>query len=102
VLAVSDFPDIRLKAIINSAEQGSVVLIPREGGYLVRIYVEMDELHEQERVADRAVTLDDVIAAARRVFHPYTLDIRQVAWWSAYEIGQRLCDRFDDLAAQGT
>ena len=43
VLAVTDFPDIRLKAIINAAE-GSMVLIPREGGYLVRFYVEMDEL----------------------------------------------------------
>lgn len=99
VLAVTDFPDIRLKAVINSAEQGSVVLIPREGGYLVRIYVEMDELRSAERVADRNITVDDVIAAARRVFQPYSLDVKQVAWWSVYEIGQRLCDRFDDLAA---
>ena len=99
VLAVTDFPDIRLKAVINSAEQGSIVLIPREGGYLVRIYVEMDELEAGERVGARTITVEDVIAAARRVFHPYTLDIKQVAWWSVYEIGQRLCDRFDDLTA---
>lgn len=99
VLAVTDFPDIRLKAVINSAEQGSVVLIPREGGFLVRIYVEMDELQADERVADRGITIDDVIAAARKVFHPYTLDVQQVAWWSVYEIGQRLCDRFDNLPA---
>jgi phenol 2-monooxygenase len=97
VLAVTDFPDIRLKAIINSARQGSVVLIPREGGYLVRIYVEMDELDAGERVRERSITVEDVIAAARRVFHPYTLEVKQVAWWSVYEIGQRLCDRFDDL-----
>jgi phenol 2-monooxygenase len=105
VLAVTDFPDIRLKAVINSAEQGSIVLIPREGGYLIRIYVEMDELDEGERVAGRTIGIDDVIAAARRVLRPYTLDVKQVAWWSVYEIGQRLCDRFDDLgtddAAQG-
>jgi phenol 2-monooxygenase len=25
------------------------------------------------------------------------LDVKEVAWWSVYEIGQRLCDRFDDL-----
>ena len=97
VLAVTDFPDIRLKAVINSAGHGSVVLIPREGGYLVRIYVEMDELASGERVRDRALTVDDVIASARRVLHPYTLDVKQVPWWSVYEIGQRLCDRFDDL-----
>ena len=97
VLAVTDFPDIRLKCVINSAGQGSVVLIPREGGYLVRIYVEMDELEAGERVRERSLTAEDVIAAARRAFQPYTLDVKEVAWWSAYEIGQRLCDRFDDL-----
>ncbi len=97
VLAVTDFPDIRLKTVINSAEHGSIVLIPREGGYLIRIYVEMDELAVGERVTARTIGVEDVIAAARRVFHPYTLDVKQVAWWSVYEIGQRLCDRFDDL-----
>ncbi len=97
VLAVTDFPDIRLKSVITSAEQGSIVLIPREGGYLVRIYVELDELAAGERVAAKAIGVEDVIAAARRVLHPYTLDVKQVAWWSVYEIGQRLCDRFDDL-----
>jgi phenol 2-monooxygenase len=100
MLAVSDFPDIRLKAVINSAEHGSFVLIPREGGYLIRIYVEMDELDAGERVAGRAIGIDDVIAAARRVLHPYTLDVKQVVWWSVYEIGQRLCDRFDNLGAE--
>jgi phenol 2-monooxygenase len=100
VLAVTDFPDIRLKAVINSAEHGSIVLIPREGGYLVRIYVEMDELEAGERVKARAIVAEDVIAAAQRILHPYTLDVKQVAWWSVYEIGQRLCDRFDDLTAE--
>lgn len=97
LLAVTDFPDIRLKAVINSAGHGSIVLIPREGGYLVRIYVEIDELAAGERVAARSMAVGDVIAAARRVLHPYELDVRQVAWWSVYEIGQRLCDRFDDI-----
>lgn len=97
VLAVTDFPDIRMKSVINSLNDGSIVLIPREGGYLVRIYVELDELDHGERVASRKMTIDHVIAAANRVLHPYMLDVRQVAWWSIYEIGQRLCDRFDDL-----
>lgn len=33
VLAVTDFPDIRLKALIQSAAEGSILLISREGGY---------------------------------------------------------------------
>ncbi|MCW5694289.1 MAG: FAD-binding monooxygenase [Pseudolabrys sp.] len=98
VLAVTDFPDVRMKSLIQSAKDGSIIIIPREGGYLFRIYVEMDKLAEHERVSDRKITADDVIAAAQRVFHPYTLEIKEVAWWSVYEIGQRLCGKFDDVA----
>ena len=97
VLAVTDFPDIRMKALIQSADEGSIVLIPREGGYLVRLYVELDKLNEDERVASRNITIDRLIAAAQRIFRPYTLEVKEVAWWSVYEIGQRLCDTFDDV-----
>jgi len=100
VLVNTDFPDIRFKALIQSASEGSIVLIPREGGYMVRIYVEMDKLAENERVAGRNITIEQLIAAAQRIFHPYKLDVKEVAWWSVYEIGQRLCDRFDDLKSE--
>ena len=39
------------------------------------------------------------IAIARRVLHPYTLDVKEIAWFSIYEVGQRLTDRFDDVPA---
>ena len=97
VLVVTDFPDIRYKSLIQSAAEGSIVIIPREGGYLVRLYVELDKLDPNERVSARNITLEQLIAAANRIFRPYTLDVKEVAWWSVYEIGQRLCDRFDDL-----
>jgi len=97
VLCVTDFPDIRLKATIHSSNEGSVLVIPREGGYLVRFYVELDKLNENERLANRNVTVDHLIAAAQRILHPFTLDVKEVAWWSVYEIGQRLCDKFDDV-----
>jgi phenol 2-monooxygenase (NADPH) len=98
VLAVTDFPDIRIKALIQSGNEGSIVLIPREGGYMVRIYVELDKLNSNERVASRNITIDRLIAAAQRIFRPYSLEVKEVAWWSVYEIGQRLCDRFDDVS----
>lgn len=98
VLAVTDFPDIRLKTAIQSVSEGSLLIIPREGGYLVRMYIELDSLGEAERVADRHITVDQLIAAAQRILRPYTLDVKEVAWWSAYEIGQRVSDRFDDVA----
>ncbi len=96
VLAVTDFPDIRLKAAIQSAEHGSVLVIPREGGYMVRLYTELGELAVGERARERDVSPEQLIETAQRIMAPYTLDVKEVAWWSAYEIGQRVCERFDD------
>ncbi|MGI9261294.1 MAG: FAD-dependent monooxygenase, partial [Woeseiaceae bacterium] len=97
LLVVTDFPDIRIKSIIQSAEEGNVLIIPREGGHLVRFYVEMDKLSESERVSNKKITPEQLIAASQRILHPYTLDVKEVAWWSVYEIGQRLCDGFDNV-----
>jgi 2-polyprenyl-6-methoxyphenol hydroxylase-like FAD-dependent oxidoreductase len=97
VLAVTNFPDIRLKSLIQSAHEGSILVIPREGGYLVRLYVELDKLNENERVSSRNITIERLIAAVQRILRPYTIEVKEVAWWSVYEIGQRLCDKFDDV-----
>ena len=97
VLAVTDFPDIRMKTAIHSAREGNILVIPREGGYLVRLYIELDKLKEDERVASRNITAEQLVAAAQRILHPYTLNVKEIAWWSVYEIGQRLCDKFDDV-----
>jgi phenol 2-monooxygenase len=97
VLAVTDFPDIRFKVLIQSASEGSIIVIPREGGYLVRLYVELTKLDVGERVAARNVTVSDLIAKARRILHPHALEVKEIAWWSVYEIGQRLTDKFDDV-----
>ena len=97
VLAVTDFPDVRFKSLIQSANDGSSIIIPREGGYLFRLYIELDKLDAGERISNRNITADDLIAAARRILNPHTLDVKEVAWWSVYEIGQRLCDKFDDV-----
>jgi phenol 2-monooxygenase (NADPH) len=96
VLCVTNFPDIRLKATIHSADQGSVLIIPREGGYLVRFYVELDKLAANERIANRNITVERLVAVARDILRPYTLEVKEIAWWSVYEIGQRLCDTYDD------
>jgi len=97
VLAVTDFPDIRMKAAIHSANEGNILVIPREGGYLTRLYIELDKLKENERVASRNITSDQLVAVAQRILRPYHLDVKEIAWWSVYEIGQRLCDKFDDV-----
>ena len=99
VLGITDFPDIRLKCTIQSAEHGSIVLIPREGGYLARFYIELDR---RELLQDGGVTPERLTAVANRILHPYTLEVSDVGWWSVYEIGQRLCNKFDDVSLQET
>jgi phenol 2-monooxygenase (NADPH) len=99
VLAVTDFPDIRLKAAIQS-ESGNLLLIPREGGSLVRLYVDLGELDPDGRAAVRELGPDDVVAIARRIVHPYALDVKEIVWFSVYEVGQRLTDTFDDVPAE--
>lgn len=100
VLAVTDFPDIRLKSIIQSPNGGSIVLIPREGGFLVRLYVDLGDLDPHDRDARSRFTLDHIIASAQEILAPYTLDVRDVAWWSVYEVGQRVADRFDNVPSE--
>ena len=100
ILAVTDFPDIRLKAAIQSGSRGNILVIPREGGYLVRLYVDLREVDPNDRAAVRGMQPDQVIAIARRVLHPYTLDVKEIAWFSIYEVGQRLTDKFDDVPAE--
>ncbi|SAL09522.1 FAD-binding monooxygenase [Caballeronia arvi] len=102
-LAVTDFPDIRLKAAIQSASKGNLLIIPREGGYLVRFYVDLGEVSPENRDGLKQTSVDHIIETAQRILHPYSLDVKEVAWFSVYEVGQRLTDRFDDaLTADGT
>ena len=96
ILLNTDFPDIRVKSFIQSSEHGAVMTIPREGGYLCRFYVELDLLGKDKRAADVQLTEHDLIAKAQKIFHPYTLDVKEVAWWSIYEVGQRIAERFDN------
>lgn len=96
ILLNTDFPDIRVKSFIQSNDHGAVMTIPREGGYLCRFYVELDLLGKDKRAADVNLNEKDLIAKAQKIFHPYTLDVKEVAWWSIYEVGQRIAERFDD------
>jgi phenol 2-monooxygenase len=96
VLAVTDFPDIRTKCAIQS-EAGSILHIPREGGYLFRMYVDLGEVAPDNKGAIRRTTVEEIIAKANDILHPYTLDVKNVAWHSVYEVAHRLTDRFDDV-----
>lgn len=102
-VAVTDFPDIRTKCSIQS-EAGNILHIPREGGHLFRMYVDLGEVDPDDNGAVRETTIEQIIAKANEILRPYTLEVKNVAWHSVYEVGHRLTDRFDDvpLEAVGT
>jgi len=100
VLAVTDFPDIRTKCAIQSHDGGNILLIPREGGYLFRMYVDLGEVAADDNGAVRQTTIEQIIAKANQILTPYSLDVKNVAWHSVYEVAHRLTDRFDDVPVQ--
>ena len=99
VLATTDFPDWRFKNVVQSAGKGSLLMIPREGGNMVRCYVDLGEIQPGDRAA-RDTTADQIVAVANAILAPYAIDVRSVVWSSVYEVGQRLADRFDDVPAE--
>lgn len=95
VVVNTDFPDWRTKCAINS-EAGNILHIPREGGYLCRMYIDLGEVAEDDHHEVRKTPIETIIAKANDILHPYTLDVREVAWYSVYEVGHRVTDHFDD------
>lgn len=83
----TDFPDIRKKVVMHT-EAGNLLIIPREGDSLVRFYI---ELHNE---AVKEVTLSKLQERARLIFRPFSMEIVETVWWSAYSIGQRLANHF--------
>lgn len=100
VMANTDFPDFQIKCSIQSHEAGNILLIPREGGYLSRLYVDLGEVDEADAGAVRATPIEEMIDRANRILAPYTLDVRAVTWWSVYEVAHRIADGFDDVPAE--
>src|SRR5690606_25372786 len=95
VLVNTDFPDWRIKCAIN-AEAGNILHIPREGGYLSRMYIDLGAVAEDDDHRVRQTPIEEIIRRANEILHPYTLDVKEVAWHSVYEVGHRVTDGFDD------
>lgn len=96
VLVNTDFPDWRTKCAINS-EAGNILHIPREGGYLCRMYIDLGEVADDDNHRVRQTPIEEIIRKANAILHPYTLDVKEVAWHSVYEVGHRVTDKFDDV-----
>ena len=44
--------------------------------------------------------IEEVIRKANEILHPYSIDVKQVAWHSVYEVGHRVTDKFDDVTEE--
>jgi len=100
----TDFPDIRNKTVIHSAD-GSCMIIPREGDK-VRLYVQLldqdvgpstgrvdNTRMGAERIIEVSVSLEvltfidemTVIKAAKKILHPfYIRPLTDIEWWTTY------------------
>lgn len=97
VLVDTDFPDARTKCVIQSDEGGNILFIPREGNCLTRVYVDLGDIPADGDHKVRETPIEAIIEKAQQIFHPYRYDVKHVAWWSVYEVGQRVTDSFDDV-----
>jgi phenol 2-monooxygenase len=96
IIPITDFPDIRHRCAIHSANDGSVMVIPRENK-LVRLYIQLQSTSYQKNgaKADRSwITPEIILKSAQRILHPYKLDYAYCDWWTAYQIGQRVGNHF--------
>ena len=98
IVPVTDFPDIRSFTILHSIDAGSVLMVPREKN-LVRFYV---QLTRTQRINEAAERLDRskynpqlILESAQQILRPYKLNYSQLDWWTLYQVGQRVGDRFE-------
>ncbi|KAB8203410.1 FAD binding domain-containing protein [Aspergillus parasiticus] len=96
IVPITDFPDIRHRCAIHSANAGSVMVIPRENK-LVRLYIQLQATEHAQSggKADRSwITPEVILQSAQRIMHPYKINYTYCDWWTAYQIGQRVGDHF--------
>ncbi|KAK1469799.1 phenol hydroxylase [Colletotrichum melonis] len=96
IIPITDFPDIRMRCAIHSAENGSLMVIPRENK-LVRLYIQLKEVApDASGRADRSkITPELIFGAAQKILNPYKIEYEYCDWWTAYQIGQRVGTEYD-------
>ncbi|KAK8060691.1 FAD binding domain-containing protein [Apiospora saccharicola] len=95
LVAVTDFPDIRQTCVVCS-EHGNLHVVPRERG-MVRLYVQLDDDGVNPSAAAELrseATLETILATAGKALRPFLLECARLDWWSVYQVGQRIADRF--------
>ncbi|CAG8255122.1 unnamed protein product [Penicillium salamii] len=84
----SDFPDFGATSIIRSDIDGAVDFVRREDG-LVRMYVELNKGEGWENITREEITPELISSKCRYLLRPYTLEVNECLWWSAFTATQR-------------
>lgn len=80
----TNFPDIRSRCAVHSANAGSVMVIPQERD-LVRLYIQLPiEVKPGEYLDKSQITPEKILDTARAILHPYTLDTDYIEWYTGY------------------
>lgn len=89
IVPITDFPDIRMRCAIHSADSGSVMVIPRESK-LVRLYIQLTTTDGQGgKKFDRStINPQTILESAQRIMRPYKINYRYCDWWTAVSISQ--------------
>ncbi|CAH7672901.1 FAD binding domain-domain-containing protein [Phakopsora pachyrhizi] len=90
---VTNFPDIRMRCAIHSAGNGSLMIIPREKD-LVRLYIQIPQPEKGKRPNRADITPVKLMKLAQSILAPYTIEVPEIEWYTCYEIGQRLANRW--------
>jgi phenol 2-monooxygenase len=79
------------------------MIIPREGN-LIRFYIQLSEVareegsddvpESQKRIDRTKITPEMILETARKIMHPYKLDVAELDWFTGYQIGQRVAPEF--------
>ncbi|KAI9830058.1 MAG: hypothetical protein M1819_005888 [Sarea resinae] len=95
IVAITDFPDFRKNCTVLS-KAGTILSVPREKG-MTRLYVQLPDSDSQFDTmagSDTSTIAKQIIASARKIIAPYSLEYRYCDWWTVYRVGQRVCDQF--------
>lgn len=112
MVPITNFPDIRSRCAIHSKASGSVMVIPREND-LVRFYIQLKEVERDSstetkefsgtveerrsskgRIDRSKITPESILKQAQEIFHPYSLEMTDLHWYTGYQIGQRVSPKF--------
>jgi 2-polyprenyl-6-methoxyphenol hydroxylase-like FAD-dependent oxidoreductase len=88
----TDFPDIKMKCTIHS-DAGSIMVIPREDN-MVRLYIQIASSTDPDFNPRKTASEQEVIAHAKKILHPYSLEFDRVEWYSVYPIGQGIAEKY--------